>query len=270
MWFDSVGALPLLVVTLLPVHVIAAQAREAISCFASVSRRPGAGTWRSPRCRHSLQQRLLDSATPFTTIRPCKSINVDAVDASLEEEVDDSLELTVSKPPIPPKVAVKLFGRLAENYIMLDASGGMCCYSGCSDCEYRLPGGGYRMADQSSARPKWIPSYDARANTDREHATKWSTTFFADSPMISEIDFIQQIKALEYTPPLGGPRVSASAAQLDTLDDEAAINFLFQMLAAPNKERLSKFRMSQRLKEMAGGEEGVTWKSFAAALNVVS
>jgi hypothetical protein len=199
-------------------------------------------------------------------------MNSDAVKASilLDEQVDDSLELTVSTHSVNPKVAVKLFGRLAEKYIMLDASGGMCCYSGCSDCEYRLPGGGYRMADQSSARPKWIPSYEARANTDREHATKWSTTFFADSPMISEMDFIQQMQALEYTPPLGGPHVSASAAQLNSVDDEAAIKFLFQILAAPNKERLSKFRVGQRLKEMAGGEEGVTWKSFAAALNVVS
>jgi hypothetical protein len=31
-----------------------------------------------------------------------------------------------------PKEAVKLFGRLAEKYIMLDSSGGMCCYSGCT------------------------------------------------------------------------------------------------------------------------------------------
>jgi hypothetical protein len=42
---------------------------------------------------------------------------------------------------IEPKEAVKLFGRLAEKFIMLDSSGGMCCYSACSDCEYRLPGG---------------------------------------------------------------------------------------------------------------------------------
>jgi len=31
-----------------------------------------------------------------------------------------------------PKEIVKLFGRLAEKYIMLDDSGGMCCYSACS------------------------------------------------------------------------------------------------------------------------------------------
>lgn len=33
---------------------------------------------------------------------------------------------------IEPKEAVKLFGRLAEKYIMLDSSGGMCCYSACA------------------------------------------------------------------------------------------------------------------------------------------
>ena len=30
-----------------------------------------------------------------------------------------------------------LFGRLADKYILLDSSGGSCCYSGCTDCEFR-------------------------------------------------------------------------------------------------------------------------------------
>lgn len=38
---------------------------------------------------------------------------------------------TTEEVTIDPKEAVKLFGRLAEKYIMLDASGGMCCYSAC-------------------------------------------------------------------------------------------------------------------------------------------
>ena len=38
---------------------------------------------------------------------------------------------------INPKDAVKLFGRLAEKYVMLDSSGGMCCYSACSG-EFKL------------------------------------------------------------------------------------------------------------------------------------
>ena len=49
-----------------------------------------------------------------------RSIQLNA-DATTSEEVT-----------VDPKEAVKLFGRLAEKYIMLDSSGGMCCYSACS------------------------------------------------------------------------------------------------------------------------------------------
>jgi hypothetical protein len=39
------------------------------------------------------------------------------------------------------------------------------------------------MADQSSSRPKWIPSYDHREfNSGKEHTTKWSTEIFVDGP----------------------------------------------------------------------------------------
>jgi hypothetical protein len=113
---------------------------------------------------------------------------------------------------IEPKEAVKLFGRLAEKYIMLDSSGGMCCYSACAgkfllssnslflfciilkpdafflvsivDCEFREPGGGYRMADQSASRPKWIPVYEVRKfeSQGKEHTSKWSTEIFKNGP----------------------------------------------------------------------------------------
>ncbi len=42
------------------------------------------------------------------------------------------LQESVTEVSMEPKEAVKLFGRLAEKYIMLDATGGMCCYSGCT------------------------------------------------------------------------------------------------------------------------------------------
>ena len=85
---------------------------------------------------------------------------------------------------VDPKEVVKLFGRLAEKYIMLDDSGGMCCYSACSDCEFRLPDGGYKMADQSAARAKWIPVYEERKfeSQGKEHTSKWSAEIFADGP----------------------------------------------------------------------------------------
>lgn len=110
---------------------------------------------------------------------------------------------TASDVSIEPKDAVRLFGRLAEKYIMLDESGGMCCYSGCTDCEYRLPDGGYRMADQSAARPKWIPVYEERcfANQGKEHKAKWSTDIFTDGPAVTKEEFVNAVAEMSYAPP---------------------------------------------------------------------
>ena len=47
---------------------------------------------------------------------------------------------------IDPKEVVKVFGRLAEKYIMVDESGSMCRYFICKNCEFRLPGGGFGTA----------------------------------------------------------------------------------------------------------------------------
>mmetsp|Transcript_10704 Transcript_10704/g.23535 ORF Transcript_10704/g.23535 Transcript_10704/m.23535 type:complete len:222 (+) Transcript_10704:87-752(+) len=162
-----------------------------------------------------------------------------------------------------PKEAVKLFGRLAEKYIMLDASAGMCCYSGCTDCEFREPGGGYRMADQSSSRPKWIPSYDHREfNSGKEHTTKWSTEIFVDGPAVTKEEFVSRVINMQFAPPLGGPYLAASAA---TIEDESAAATLFDILAG-EKEKLTKHRMGKEMKSLANGEEGLTWVNFSAAL----
>eukprot|EP00980_Cylindrotheca_fusiformis_P021164 scaffold8136_cov127-Cylindrotheca_fusiformis.AAC.4 len=167
---------------------------------------------------------------------------------------------------IEPKDAVRLFGRLAEKYIMLDETGGMCCYSACKDCEYRLPDGGYRMADQSASRPKWIPVYEERsfASQDKEHKSKWSTDIFTNGPAVSKEEFIKTVAEMSYVPPLGGPFVGGSAGQIE---DTTAVERLFDILA-DGKEKLARHKMSVRLKELAGGEEGLTWPSFSAALGL--
>ena len=168
---------------------------------------------------------------------------------------------------IDTKEAVKLFGRLAEKYIMLDASAGMCCYSACSDCEYREPGGGYRMADQSSARPTWIPCYDTRifASQGKEHTTKWNLEIFTDGrPVVTKDEFVERLLRMTFVPPLGGPYLSASAA---TIEDDAAASALFDVLAGGN-EKLTRHRMGKEMKNLANGEEGLTWPMFSAALDV--
>jgi len=175
---------------------------------------------------------------------------------------------------IDPKEAVKLFGRLAEKYIMLDSSGGLCCYSACTDCEFRLPGGGYKMAEQSASRPKWIPCYEKRLNANgKEHASKWASEIFVDVdndqsglvPAVNRERFVERMKELSYAPTLGGPYLAASAA---SIEDESAAGRLFDTLA-DGKENLTKHRMATRLKELADGEEGLSWKLFSEALGIL-
>ena len=50
----------------------------------------------------------------------------------LYADAADADTTTTTVTTLEPKEMVKLFGRLAEKYIMLDSSGGLCCYSGCS------------------------------------------------------------------------------------------------------------------------------------------
>lgn len=172
-------------------------------------------------------------------------------------------ENSIEKPAIEPKEAVKIFGRLAEKYIILDPSAGMCCYSACTDCEYRLPGGGYIMADQSASRPKWIPIYEKRSYNENDHVTNWSTNIFTDGPAVTKDEFIENIRQMKFTPPLGGPYVGASAA---AIEDYTALAFLFDSLIAEGKEKLTKHRMSIRMKELANNEEGLSWPNFSGIL----
>ena len=192
------------------------------------------------------------------------------------------------------KDCVKLFGRLADKYLLLDASAGMCCYSGCSDCEYRLPGGGYKMADQRSARPKWIPVYAQRtgASPTNVHQSKWSTSLFgrgdgnekSSKRGLTKDEFSEIVRALPYETPLGGPSVSKS----DAIDvSEHAVEKLWCVLSR-GKDRLTEKRMSTALQRLAfggggtggtptvegggsdAGTSGVAWKQFVAALQSTS
>ena len=69
-----------------------------------------------------------------------------------------------------------------------------------SDCEFREPGGGYRMADQSSARPKWIPCYERREfkSHGKEHTTKWSSVIFDGVLFVTKDEFVEKIKQMEF------------------------------------------------------------------------
>lgn len=97
----------------------------------------------------------------------------------------------------------KIFGRLAEKAIYQDPAVGDCCYSGCSDCEWRLPNGGYRFAIQRAVRPKWIPVYTFRDFEDDRgsHKPQWPSMFAAGA--LTEESFSAALKKLKFAMPLG-------------------------------------------------------------------
>lgn len=63
---------------------------------------------------------------------------------------------------------------------------------------------------------------------------------------------------MEFVPPLGGPYMSKSAAGIE---DASTCEMLFDILA-DGKDKLTKHRMGTRIKEIAGGEEGLIWSNF--------
>ena len=120
------------------------------------------------------------------------------------------------------------------------------------------------MADQSAARPKWIPSYDDRSfeSSGKSHTSKWSTEIFTSGPAVSKEEFVERVKEMKYVPCLGGPYTSASAAKIE---DNEGVEALFDILVQ-GKEVLTKHRMGKRIKELAQGEEGLVWSDFIAAM----
>lgn len=197
----------------------------------------------------------------------CLAASTDAFVVSRQGQSTSALHSTTVDVELEPKEVVKVFGRLAEKYIMLDESGGMCCYSACKDCEFRLPDGGYKMADQSAARPKWIPVYEERvfSGQGKEHIAKWKSEIFPEgTTVVTKEEFAQAVANLEFATPLGGPFVSKSAG---TIEDNTVAECLFDVLA-DGKDKLTRHRMGLGLKELSEGESGLTWPKFSAALGL--
>jgi hypothetical protein len=55
------------------------------------------------------------------------------------------------------------------------------------------------------------------------------------------------------------------ASTPSTLEDESTARALFDLLAG-DKDKLTKHRMSLRLRELSDGEEGLTWAAFESVI----
>jgi hypothetical protein len=266
--------------------------RDTTDAFTAVAHRPQLGRSRSSMTASRTGSRRCWCAPISNTAESAASSSSSSItdptvtdSPSLSADTTTTTTMTTTA-QIDHKDIVRLFGRLAEKYIALDASAGKCCYSGCTGCEYRLPGGGYRMAEQTAARVKWIPTYDARATAVTVHRTKWSTSLFlpgigtADTnqeqnkqkkensndetaAVLSKEQFLDRVQALDYAPPLGGPYVGASAATFESI---AALERFYQILTKNESRPLTIQSMKRQLQKMAGGEEGITWAVFERVL----
>lgn len=187
--------------------------------------------------------------------------------------------MTVATSALASKDAAKLFGRFAESQLYLDKAVGACCHSACSDCEWRLPDGGYRFDLLKSSVPKWLPCYFARDFEDERgcHATAWSTALFpegADS-VVNRAEFDERFAALEFAMPMG-PKGIIKAE--DDAPSAAALDALWTFLcdADPTSDELAASVMLKRLQDMnpdedrlgaiGDGPDFVDWKAFAKAL----
>lgn len=175
---------------------------------------------------------------------------------------------------VDPKEAIKIFGRLAEDWYMNDPTGGLCCYAGCRDCAHRNADGSYKLTIEHADQAQWIPTYVVRfsgtSDEEIEHSSKWGCKLFSDMRLsLTKEDFLKYLTELEYMEPDlcvdDGPEVldASEAAIIDLSAAEALWDFFAQ-----DKKKLTRPKMNRRMKEMGGGGDIVTWTSFEAALGV--
>jgi len=119
---------------------------------------------------------------------------------------------------------VKIFGRMAENYLLLDVPGAgtpemmNCCHGGCDNCNYS-----HIFDNLSSGRPKWIPLYCHRSLIDgRNHVSKWSSIFADEFTHLSSSEFVEKFLALKYEVCLG-PALSVPVNDLPTTESIIAL-----------------------------------------------
>ncbi|GMI08162.1 hypothetical protein TrVE_jg12489 [Triparma verrucosa] len=175
--------------------------------------------------------------------------------------LSDSIEVPTSLRELDLKEKAKIFGRLADKYILLDESGGDCCYSGCKDCEYRDPDGSYRMAEMLAARPKWIVPYSRRsfgsASGLKDHSSRWLSTLFSETPSHTKSTFISAFMELEYQQPLGGPYLSVpEGTDISATSVESFADLIFQ-----GKESMSVKQCERIIQGWKGGE-GLVWNDW--------
>ncbi|KAL1521305.1 hypothetical protein AB1Y20_020974 [Prymnesium parvum] len=180
---------------------------------------------------------------------------------------------------LPTIEAAKLFGRMADSVLYLDAAVGACCHSACSDCEWRDPEGGYRFDMLRAIKGKWICCYAHRDFHDARgsHTPRWVNILFPGreaGAALSRSDFTSRLCAAPFEMPMG-PRGNIVAGE-DVLAPETLDSFWAYL--AEGSETITLQTMVQRLQDMSPdenrdgaigeGPDALDWKAFAKGLGV--
>jgi hypothetical protein len=93
-----------------------------------------------------------------------------------------------------PLEAATLFARLADDYILLDPSGGTCCRSGCSSCSWMDEETGEFLAEERRAEldgvAMWMAPYTlSEVGEGKSHAARWAATLFGESSTVTRAEF---------------------------------------------------------------------------------
>jgi len=176
--------------------------------------------------------------------------------------------------------AAILFGKMSEASLYLDPSIGACCHSACSDCEWRLPDGGYKFDLLKATSRKWLPVYFKRDFADERGCgiPRWAAALFpacvedgADVTAVTRAEFDAVLASLEFEMPMG-PRGKVGAGAEPSA---AAVEALWGWLAE-GADELAPAAMRARLQAMSAdpedegavgeGPDSLAWKEFAKAI----
>ena len=178
---------------------------------------------------------------------------------------------------VSTKDVATIYGRLTEKQLFLDKNVGACCHSACSDCEWRMPDGGYRFDLLKANNPKWLPTYLSRDFEDERgcHTPVWSSELFPDGAgsTVGRAEFAERLAAMPFEMPMGPkgiikPDAAEPSPEVldlfweylgggDELEAEATLRRLQDMSLAEDREGA-----------IGEGPDFVDWKSFAKALGV--
>lgn len=170
---------------------------------------------------------------------------------------------TAAAAELPGAELCKLFGRVADKIVLMDESAGACCHSGCDGCPFR-----YSFDVLEAAAPKWITTYVTKTIGEREHTPLLLTTAFAGERRVTRDDFVRRVTAAGYTQPIG-PALGAveriGIKNAPELSPDIASAF-FTALAGADAETLTAPAAAKRLREWAGGKDGLMYDEFVVAI----